>query len=198
MNADTDRRQRILDAAVRVFARKGYTDARIREVADEADVAYGLVYHHYGTKDALLRHVLEVHWRAFGEAVEGIVASERPPREQLRCIVDYVFGALGAMPEVVTVLVREYGRTARLDEALAHPEVLRTLQAIRGIFARAQSAGQLRAGHDAFSLTVLFTGSLDAVVTTLAVPMSRDPARERATQRLRGGLIALFNDVFNP
>ena len=57
-----DKRKQILDAAVRVFARQGYESSPVGDVAKEAGVAYGLVYHYYGSKDAVLEAVFREAW----------------------------------------------------------------------------------------------------------------------------------------
>ena len=61
MPADAKRRL-ILDAAVRVFARQGYDASRVGDVAKEAGVAYGLVYHYFGSKEAVLEAVFRAGW----------------------------------------------------------------------------------------------------------------------------------------
>ncbi len=52
--ATTDKRRVILDAAVRVFARQGFHTCRVADIADEAQVAYGLVYHYFSSKEEIL------------------------------------------------------------------------------------------------------------------------------------------------
>ncbi|PZS09724.1 MAG: TetR/AcrR family transcriptional regulator, partial [Solirubrobacterales bacterium] len=52
--AATDKRRVILDAAVRVFARQGFHTCRVADIADEAGVAYGLVYHYFSAKEEIL------------------------------------------------------------------------------------------------------------------------------------------------
>ena len=54
MPASVDKRRLILDAAVRVFARQGFHACRVSDIADEAGVAYGLVYHYFGSKEEIL------------------------------------------------------------------------------------------------------------------------------------------------
>ncbi len=52
--AQADKRRMILDAAVRVFARRGFHACRVSDIADEAGVAYGLVYHYFASKEEVL------------------------------------------------------------------------------------------------------------------------------------------------
>jgi AcrR family transcriptional regulator len=56
-NAQEEKRRLLLDAAVRVFARKGYHASRVGDIAEEAGVAYGLLYHYFASKEEVLRTV---------------------------------------------------------------------------------------------------------------------------------------------
>src|SRR3954467_1741650 len=84
MAATEDKRRLILDAAVRVFAAQGYEASRVGDIAKEAGVAYGLVYHYYGSKEAVLEAVFREAWGRLLTAVAvaeetGETASERLP-----------------------------------------------------------------------------------------------------------------------
>ncbi|HNC15582.1 MAG TPA: helix-turn-helix domain-containing protein, partial [Solirubrobacterales bacterium] len=60
--AAPERRRQILDAAVRVFARQGFHSTRVADIADEADVAYGLVYHYFSSKENVLNELFIQRW----------------------------------------------------------------------------------------------------------------------------------------
>ena len=70
----------ILDAAVRVFARQGFHTCRVSDIADEAGVAYGLVYHYFQSKDEVLDTLFLERWDVLLEAI----ARDRPPRRSPR------------------------------------------------------------------------------------------------------------------
>ena len=57
-----DRRRQILDAAIRVFARQGFHACRVSDIAREAGVAYGLVYHYFNSKDQVLNELFVERW----------------------------------------------------------------------------------------------------------------------------------------
>ena len=71
-NATVDKRRIILDAAVRVFARQGFHTCRVSDIADEAGVAYGLVYHYFGSKDEVLDTLFLERWGVMVEAIAEI------------------------------------------------------------------------------------------------------------------------------
>ena len=75
-----DKRRIILDAAVRVFARQGFHSARVSDIADEAGVAYGLVYHYFGSKDEVLDTLFLERWNVLLEAIREVDAQRRRRR----------------------------------------------------------------------------------------------------------------------
>ena len=70
-----DRRQELLDAAVRVFARKGFRAARVGDIAEEAGVAHGLLYHYFRSKDEVLETIFRDTWQRLVAETERIEAS---------------------------------------------------------------------------------------------------------------------------
>jgi TetR/AcrR family fatty acid metabolism transcriptional regulator len=160
------RRVQILDAAAAVFAERGYDETRIQDVAAAAGVAYGLVYHYFGTKDALLQTVLASAWSSFADDLEGIRASGKSGPDQVRAVVDYVFGAFDTFPDVVKVVLTEQRRFTRDQAAPVHPEVRRALDALREMFSQAHAQGSLRAGLDPTALPPLLLGALEAAFST--------------------------------
>ena len=78
-----DKRRMILDAAVRVFARQGFHTCRVSDIADEAGVAYGLVYHYFQSKDEVLDTLFLERWNVMLEAIRETDAQDIPAREKL-------------------------------------------------------------------------------------------------------------------
>ena len=77
-----DKRRIILDAAVRVFAREGFHTCRVSDIADEAGVAYGLVYHYFKSKDQVLDTLFLERWDVLLEAIRETDAPGRPRRAE--------------------------------------------------------------------------------------------------------------------
>src|SRR3954471_5109292 len=88
-----DKRQQILDAAVRVFAAQGYEASRVGDVATEAGVAYGLVYHYFGSKEAVLEAVFREQWGRMLAAVALAEETGKTAPEQLELVVKIVLRA---------------------------------------------------------------------------------------------------------
>ncbi len=179
----TDRRKQILKAAVKVFAERGYHGCRISDVAEEAGVAYGLVYHYYGNKDGLLSSIFDINWAFFGKAVDDIVQSDAPSREKIIGIVDFVFSAYEMAPLVVKVLILEFGRSSRLGEALDHPTVGRVFESITKLFRDARTAGDLHQDIDPTSMTMIFVGAMETAVASLVLAPRAGGKSEKRGER---------------
>ena len=85
-----DKRRMILDAAVRVFARQGFHTARVSDIADEAGVAYGLVYHYFGSKDEVLDTLFLDRWNILLDAIREVDGRDAPPRDKLLAITSFI------------------------------------------------------------------------------------------------------------
>lgn len=192
----TDRAQRIADAAVKVFAARGYHDTRVQDIADEAGVAYGLVYHYFGTKEKLLGAIFDANWAIFADVVEGIVGSSRGPEDQLRAVLDYVFGALDAYPDRMKAIFLEYGRLTQLGDALGHAHVTRVLGGLERTCVLAAERGRLRPGVDPRAVPVLLLGALQAAIVASFVA---GPGADRPSpDAVRATVLALFRGVLVP
>ena len=90
-----DKRRLILDAAVRVFARQGFHATRVSDIADEAGVAYGLVYHYFRSKDEVLNELFIERWSLLLAAIEEADRTEASPREKLGAVATFIFDSYG-------------------------------------------------------------------------------------------------------
>ena len=84
--AAVDKRRQILDAAVRVFARQGFHSTRVSDIADEAGVAYGLVYHYFKSKDEVLNELFRERWSLLIAAIDEADREGDSPRAKLEAV----------------------------------------------------------------------------------------------------------------
>jgi AcrR family transcriptional regulator len=158
-----DKRRRILDAAVRVFARKGFHTSRVGDIAEEAGVAHGLLYHYFDSKDALLETIFHETWRDLLAAMRDVEESGQPAREQLRGVAAILLRSWRRDPDLVRVLVREVARSPQLQARLG--EVGEAFAAIRRMIERGQEDGDFRADLDARLASFVFYGALEETLT---------------------------------
>lgn len=181
-----DRRRAILRAAVEVFARKGYHGCRIADVAREAKVAYGLVYHYFGNKEELLQSVFESGWPQFVARIREVVLGEQSLEAKVRLICDVAFEAYRVDPRAVRVLILEIARSpvgsGKVNRNEAFLEVIRLAQEM---FLAAQRKGELRPQLDPMLAAAILFGALEMGLTAFVSGLldSRD---EVALERARG------------
>ena len=100
-----DKRQLILDAATHVFAEKGYHGSRISDIAREAGIAYGLVYHYFKNKEEILNSIFGDQWTVFLEAVHQIAFGSQATEKKLLAIAELILNAHRVRSDWVKVLV---------------------------------------------------------------------------------------------
>ena len=158
-----EKRRRILRAAITVFAEKGYHACRVSDVAKEAGVAYGLVYHYFGSKEALLEAVFRTTWKRMLEAVQEIEESGAPAAEQVRRVAGIVLGAWTVDPDLVRVLVREVARSPQLQREV--DEIAHAFAALERIVRNGQERGELRDDVDPRLAAWMLYGALEEILT---------------------------------
>jgi TetR/AcrR family transcriptional regulator, fatty acid metabolism regulator protein len=158
-----EKRRLILDGAVRAFARKGFHAARVGDIAAEAGVAHGLLYHYFESKEQLLRTVFSETWAALLAAVRDVEQSGEPAREQVRRVAAIVLRTWGRDPDLVRVLVREVTRSPQLQHEV--DEIGQAFAALRRIVEAGQEQGELRRDIDARLAAIIFYGALEEILT---------------------------------
>jgi TetR/AcrR family fatty acid metabolism transcriptional regulator len=161
--AQEEKRRLLLDAAVRVFARKGYHASRVGDIAEEAGVAYGLLYHYFGSKEEVLRSVFRETWRALIETIESVEESGDPPGEQLRKVAEILLRSWRRDPDLVRVLVLEVTRSPHLRGEM--DEIVESFAAIQEIVERGQADGSIRSDLDARLASYVFYGAVEELLT---------------------------------
>jgi TetR/AcrR family transcriptional regulator, fatty acid metabolism regulator protein len=158
-----ERRRQILQAAVRAFARKGYHSCRVSDIASEAGVAYGLVYHYYASKEALLEAIFKETWGAMLETINSVEQLDEPAHERVRKVTEIVLRTWKRDPELVRVLVREVTRSSQVKQETEEIEL--ALAALQRIVEHGQRAGEFRGDVDARLTATIWYGALEEILT---------------------------------
>lgn len=161
--ASEEKRRLILDAAVHVFAHKGYHTSRVGDIAEQAGVAHGLLYHYFASKEELLETVFRETWSELLEAISRVEAKDEPAREQLRQVAAILLRSWRRDPDLVRVLVREIGRSQTLPAKV--DEIGQVFAAIERIVERGRADGELRADLDPRLASWIFYGAIEEILT---------------------------------
>ena len=189
-----DKRRMILDAAVRVFARQGFHTCRVSDIADEAGVAYGLVYHYFQSKDEVLDTLFLERWDIMLAAIREIDANPIPAREKLRAIASFIVDSYRHDPDLMKVIIVEVTRAANSFGQAHLDQITQAYGLIGGIVAQAQERGEFRPEISADFAAQAFYGAIEQVLTgwIFGVVREEGDAHERAkdyiVETICGGL----------
>ncbi|MFL5939758.1 MAG: TetR/AcrR family transcriptional regulator [Gaiellaceae bacterium] len=183
-NAQEDKRRLLLDAAVRVFARKGYHAARVGDIAEEAGVAYGLLYHYFDSKEDVLRSVFRETWRALIGTIKSVEAAGDSAPEQLRKVAEILLRSWRRDPDLVRVLVLEVTRSQHLEGEMDE------------IVERGQADGSMRPDLDARLTSYVFYGAVEEFLTGWV--LGRLPDSEEDVARAERTLVEIVTGGLAP
>jgi TetR/AcrR family transcriptional regulator, fatty acid metabolism regulator protein len=158
-----EKRRVILDAAVRVFAHKGFHTSRVGDIAEEAGIAHGLLYHYFSSKDEVLETIFRDNWTLLLDRIHAVEESDEPAREQLGHVAAILLRTWRHEPDVVRVLVREIARSPELQQRIG--ELVKPIDAIQRIVEHGQRAGEFRADLDSRLAAIIFYGGIDELLT---------------------------------
>jgi TetR/AcrR family fatty acid metabolism transcriptional regulator len=157
-----DKRRLILDAAVRVFARRGFHHCRVSDVADEAGVAYGLVYHYFSSKEEILNTLFLERWQIMLDAIGEIDARQGvSTREKLYEVASFIVDSYRHDPDLMKVIIVEVTRAANSFGAV-HLEKIR--EAYEGI-AHILEDGSLKTQVPSQFAAMFFYGAIEQLLT---------------------------------
>jgi TetR/AcrR family transcriptional regulator, fatty acid metabolism regulator protein len=179
-----DKRRAILDAAIRVFARQGFHNARVSDIAAEAGVAYGLVYHYFDSKDQMLNELFSERWSLLLEAGREADRTLESPREKLAAVAGFIIDSYRHDPELMKVIIVEVTRAANSFGRTHLPEIREAYDQIEKIVSEAQSAGQFREDVSPDFASMLFYGAIEQLLSgwIFEIVPGGDDDYERAKQ----------------
>ena len=189
-----DKRRAILDAAITVFARQGFHSARVSDVAAEASVAYGLVYHYFDSKEQMLNELFSERWKLLLEASQEMRRSDASPRDKLRGVASFIIESYRHEPELMKVIIVEVTRAANSFGRTHLPEIRAAYDVVAGIVSDAQETGEFRDDVDPDFAAMLFYGAIEQLLSgwifdlVPATDQSYEEAKQLVVETICGGL----------
>jgi TetR/AcrR family fatty acid metabolism transcriptional regulator len=179
-----DKRERILHAAVRVFAKKGFYATRVSEVAKAAGVADGTIYLYFKSKDELLVSIFEDRVEKLLRYMQSELPKLEGAQPKLRRIIELQLGLLEGerdLAEVITVILRQ---STKLLKEYAAPKFLAYLDAIARVVGDGQASGEFRADVSPHLVARATFGALDGIALTWALGKAEQGGLVRAAGQL--------------
>jgi TetR/AcrR family fatty acid metabolism transcriptional regulator len=163
--AAPDKRRLILDAAVRVFARQGFHTCRVSDIADEAGVAYGLVYHYFASKDEVLDTLFLERWNVMLELIREVDAEPLPVRDKLTAIASFIVDSYHHDPDLMKVIIVEVTRAANSFGDTHIGTIREAYDVIGGMIAKAQDEGVFKPEIEPRFAAMAFYGAIEQLLT---------------------------------
>ena len=163
--SSVDKRDAILKAATEVFARRGYFQAQVADVARAAGVAAGTVYLYFRSKDDLLVSIFERTMKDTLAAGESAIAGLEDPRERLRRIARLHLERMGRDRDLAVVFQVELRQSTKFMERFSSTYLRDYLGIIRDTIADGQAAGVFRSTFNPTIAAKALFGALDEMAT---------------------------------
>jgi AcrR family transcriptional regulator len=160
-----EKRRVILDAAVRVFARRGFNGCRVSDIADEAGVAYGLVYHYFRSKDEVLDTLFLERWNVMLEVIRDLEETDLTPRDKLATITSFIVDSYRHDPELMKVIIVEVTRAANSFGQTHFAKIREAYELIADVVADAQARGDFKDTVTPQFAALAFYGAIEQVLT---------------------------------
>jgi TetR/AcrR family fatty acid metabolism transcriptional regulator len=187
----TDRGKSIVDAALKVFSRKGFADTRMADIAREAEMSYGLIYHYFENKEKLFDAIVEEWWTGFYNELEMLQKKPVPTEEKLVGIIRYILSVYASKPHQISIFVTEVSRGFVYHTHTRGRDKFNRLFALcQEIVQEGQAKGLLRNDIQPHYLTYVFLGSIDTFLSVMILGNETlTPGREK---RIIEGITQVF------
>jgi TetR/AcrR family fatty acid metabolism transcriptional regulator len=158
-------RERIIEAATEVFARRGVHGTRVADIAERAGIAYGLVYHHFRNKEEILSAIFSERWAQYVAYLEEVAGTPAPFRERMRRLIHFWVETYRQDNDLMTVMINEITRSYEFLESHDITAVLVAFDPIERIIVEGRANGEVRADLDARLATYVVLGVAEMVLT---------------------------------
>jgi TetR/AcrR family fatty acid metabolism transcriptional regulator len=186
-----NREKVIVDAALKVFSTKGYASTRMADIAREADMSYGLVYHYFENKEKLFDAIVEDWWTGFYDELEMLKKSDMSTEEKLVEIIRYILKVYENKPNQISIFVTEVSRGFIYHaDSKGKDKFNKLFSLCQDIMSEGQQNGFLRKDIQANYLTYLFLGSIDTFLSVLILGNEKITAARQ--KRFTDGITNVF------
>jgi AcrR family transcriptional regulator len=171
-------RERIIAAATVVFARSGFHGAKVADIAEQAGIAYGLVYHYFHNKEDILAAIFTERWAQYVTYLHEVGGMDIGFREQMRRLVHFWVEVYRREPDLMTVMINEVTRSYEFLESHDIGTVMVAFDTIETMIRKARDRGEIAHGIDPQVASYVVFGAAEMVLTGYVMGTLRrnDPA----------------------
>lgn len=163
---DPDKPQQIIEAAVRVFARKGYFNSRVSDIAREAGIAAGTIYLYFKTKEDILTTLFREKMAEFVAKLWKAMADQPDAVSKVRRLVFLHFDLLERNPDLAEVVQIELRQGQKFFRGASSQEIASYFALIGSVLEEGVAAGRFRANLPVKVATKMLFGAMDQMATS--------------------------------
>jgi len=191
-NGAANKREAILRAATRVFARNGYFSSKVADIARAANVADGTVYLYFKSKEEILHSIFDQNMAEAIAACRKLIENSRDSREKLRRIATLHLERLGADRDLAVVFQVELRGSTKFMQEFSAAGFAEYLDLLCKTFEEGQRAGEFRKDLNAKVVSKILFGALDEMATNWIISKRSyklEPMAEIVMDVFLGGVI---------
>ncbi len=191
MDFKKEKEAAIFDAACRVIREKGYHQARITDIAQEAGISYGLVYHYFRSKADLFDSILKEWWGGLFAIMDRLENQFAPVEEKLAGVIGYFLDQYEKRPDLVHIFITEISRSSA-NLTPERKEMFKIFgEKTENIIKEGQSRNVFRTDIRPRYLTYIFLGAMESFISILV--LENRPLKGRTQkQRISTALLEVF------
>lgn len=163
------KRERILDAAVKVFAAEGFYNAKVSQIAQAAGVADGTIYLYFKSKDDLLINLFEDRMERVNANLRDAISTASSAIDRLRRIVKLHLQLVEQNRDMAEVISVELRQSSKFIREYANPKFAEFLRTIAAAVVEGQRSGELRSNIDPYLFARALFGALDEIALAWVV-----------------------------
>ena len=182
---DPDKRARILEAAIRVFARKGFHGAKVAEIAEDAGVADGTINLYFKNKDDLLISLFEERMETLLGGLRDALAGVTGGPDKLRACIDHLLGFAQAHPQLMEVFTVEIRQSTKFIKEYSNPKFREYLDLVARIISDGQAQGLFRADVSPHVTARALYGAMDEICLQHVLTARSASAFTEASRQIR-------------
>ncbi len=181
---DSGKRERILKAAIKVFARDGFFHAKVEEIAKEAGVATGTTYLYFENKDDILISIFEEEMQPIIEAMKAELNSKQTAREKILCFVNLHFEMIQNNPDMAQLLEVELRQSSKFIHGYDGTKFKEYLNVISAALEEGQAKEEFRQNiHPSIFKQILF-GAVDQIATNWTLSKSKRYSLKQSAEQI--------------
>jgi len=159
----------IFDSAIKIIKEKGFHRARIADIAKEAGISYGLVYHYFKNKEDLLNEILNQWWVGLYHLLDDIKKTEKNLTGKLRGLILYFLNTYQRKPDLIHIFITQISRSATNLTETRLDNFKKFFRLTEDILVQGQKTKILRTDVESRYLTYIFLGGLETFLSVMVL-----------------------------